>query len=541
MTRLSSRRLPPSLKGRGWGWVHFRIMARPPRANPPPTPPFQGGEKYHRNSSRCASASLALFVAGCTAGPNYHVPEGAVANAPAAAGPFVNSIEPAFASEALPDHWWRLYDDPRLDAYIQEALAANTDLRAADANLRRAAYAIREAQSARTVATTIEGQAEQTRLGGIDALDVAGSSYAVGGGLTYPLDLAGGIKRSIEAARADAQAVEATRDQVRVTVAASVARNYVGVCSANRSIAAAEHVVAVQRTTLNAITRLFRGGRDTAFDVTRAQAAVDQSLATIPTIVAQRQAGLYAIAALMGRPTANFPRELIDCPTPPEIRRPLPIGDGAALIRRRPDIRSAERSLAAATASIGVATAALYPQVSLGAAIGIAGPFTTIGTAESWGGNIGPSVSWSFPNQIAVRARISEAGAAAEAASARFDGAVLTALQGTETALSAYAREIEHDRALARARDSAAKAVDQANRLFTFGRTDLLSLLTVQSNLATAETALAASQATLADDQVNVFLQLGGGWEDQAPIPSTAPHLKGALKTLPQLSPNSSR
>ena len=150
-------------------------------------------------------------------------------------------------------------------------------------------------------------------------------------------------------------------------------------------------------------------------------------------------------------------------------------------------------------------------------------------------------MSWSFPNQIAVRARISEAGAAAEAASAHFDGTVLTALQQTETALSAYAREIEHDRALARARDSAARAVDQANRLFTFGRTDLLSLLTVQSNLATAETALAASQATLADDQVNVFLQLGGGWEDQQPIASAAPHLKGALKTLPQVSPNISR
>ena len=504
-------------------------------------PPFQGGRKYRRNRRRWAFASFALLVAGCTAGPNYHVPEGATAKAPAATGPFVNSVEPAFSGAPLPTRWWHLYDDARLDGYIQEALAANTDLRAADANLRRAAFAIREAQSARTIGTTIEGQAEQTRFGGIDALDVAGTSYALGAGLTYPLDLAGGIRRSIEAARADAQAVEATRDQIRVTVAASVARNYVGVCSANRSIAAAEHVVAVQRTTLNAITRLFHGGRDTAFDVTRAQAAVDQSLASIPPIVAERQAGLYAIAALMGRPTANFPRELIDCPAPPEIRRPLPIGDGGALIRRRPDIRSAERSLAAATASIGVATAALYPQVSLGAMIGIAGPFSTIGTAESWGGNIGPAVSWSFPNQIAVRARISEAGAAAEAASAQFDGTVLTALQQTETALSAYAREIEHDRALARARDSAAKAVDQANRLFTFGRTDLLSLLTVQSNLATAETALAASQGALADDQVSVFLALGGGWEGQAETAPSLPLPKHGLKSVPQVSPNSSR
>jgi len=491
---------------------------------------------------RAAVALLpALVVAGCTAGPNYHVPDAATVNAPAANGAFVNSIEPAFAQTPLPDRWWHLYDDPRLDAYVQEALAANTDLRAADANLRRAAYAIREAQAARTIGTSFESEVQQTQAGGIDALDAPGTSYALGAALTYPLDLAGGIRRSIESARASAESVEATRDQVRVTVAASVARNYVGVCSANRSIAAAQHVVAVQRSTLNAITRLFRGGRDTAFDVTRAQAAVDQSLATIPPIVAQRQAGLYAIAALMGRPVAKFPIELATCPTPPAIRRLLPIGDGTALIRRRADIRSAERSLAAATASIGVATAQLYPQVSLGAAAGIAGPFSTFGTAASWGGNIGPSVTWSFPNNIAVRARISEAGAAADAASARFDGTVLTALQQTETALSAYAREIEHDRALAQARDSAARAVDQANRLFTFGRTDLLSLLTVQSNLATAETALAASQGALADDQVSVFLALGGGWEGQAETAPSLPLPKHGLKSVPQVSPNSSR
>jgi NodT family efflux transporter outer membrane factor (OMF) lipoprotein len=484
---------------------------------------------------------LALAVASCTAGPNYHVPERAVAEAPAANGAFVNSIEPAFSQVPLPDRWWHLYDDSRLDAYVEEALAANTDLRAADANLRRAAYAIRETQAARTIGTTFEGQIEQTQAGGIDALDAPGTSYALGAALSYPLDLAGGIRRSIESAKANAEAVEATRDQVRVTVAAAVARNYVGVCSANRSIAAAQRVVAVQRSTLTAITRLFRGGRGTAFDVTRAQAAVDQSEATIPTIVAQRQAGLYAIAALMGRPVADFPRELATCPTPPVIRRPLPIGDGAALIRRRADIRAAERSLAAATAGIGVVTAQLYPQVSLGASAGIAGPFSAFGTKESWGGNIGPLISWSFPNQIAVHARIAEAGAAADAASAKFDGTVLTALQQTETALASYAREIEHDAALARARNSAAKAVDQANRLFTFGRTDLLSLLTVQSNLATAETALAASQATLADDQVSVFLALGGGWEGQAETSPSLPLPAHGLKAMPQVSPNSSR
>jgi outer membrane protein TolC len=203
--------------------------------------------------------------------------------------------------------------------------------------------------------------------------------------------------------------------------------------------------------------RLFQGGRNTAFDATRAQTAVNQSAAAIPPIVAQRQAALYALAALLGRPVANYPRELQNCPAPPDLREPLPIGDGVALIRRRSDVRAAERSLAVATAAIGVETAQLYPQVSIGGALGFAGPFSTIGSASSFGGNIGPLVSWTFPNLSVAHARIAEAGAAAEAADARFDGAVLTALQQTETALDTYVREIAHNRELVQARNSAAK------------------------------------------------------------------------------------
>ncbi|MDB6100894.1 MAG: transporter [Gammaproteobacteria bacterium] len=456
---------------------------------------------------------LTLATANCTVGPNYHVPAHATANAPSANGAFVNGGEAAFAKAPQSDHWWRLYDDPRLDSYVREALAANTDLRAADANLRRATFAIREAQAAQTVSTVISGSAADTRADGIDIRSFPGYSYALGGAVSYPLDLAGGIRREVEATRVDAEAVQASRDEVRVTVAAAITRNYVTVCSANRSRAAAERVVAIERQTLDEVRRLFYGGRATAFDVTRAQTPVDQSAAAIPPIIAQRQAALYALAALMGRPVASYPRELEDCPEPPDLREPLPVGDGAALIRRRGDVRAAERNLAAATAAIGVETAQLYPQVSIGGALGFAGPFSTIGSGSHFGGNIGPLVSWTFPNRSAARARIAEVGAAAEAADARFDGAVLLALQQTETALNAYVREIDHHRILRQARDSAAEASSQATTLFRFGRTEILNVLTAEASLATAETAVAASDEALADDQANVFLALGGGWE----------------------------
>jgi len=174
---------------------------------------------------------------------------------------------------------------------------------------------------------------------------------------------------------------------------------------------------------------------------------------------------------------------------------------------------AAERSLAAATAAIGVETAQLYPQVSIGGALGFAGLFSTIGSGSHFGGNFGPLVSWTFPNRSAAHARIAEAGAAADAADARFDGAVLLGLQQTETALNAYVREIDHHRVLRQARDSAAEASSQATTLFRFGRTEILNVLTAEANLATAETAVAASDEALADDQANVFLALGGGWE----------------------------
>jgi NodT family efflux transporter outer membrane factor (OMF) lipoprotein len=338
-------------------------------------------------------------------------------------------------------------------------------------------------------------------------------SYSLGFDVSYPLDLAGGIRRAIESAGADAEAVRAARDQVRVTVAAAVARSYAAACSANVTLAATRRVLDIQRQSLNVEQRLQRGGRGTAFDVTRARTAVDQSAASLPAIVAERQAELYRLGALLGRAPADYPREVEGCQQPPALKALLPIGDGQALLRRRPDIRQSERNLAAATAQIGVATAQLYPQVSLGGSVGTAGPIRLLANRDTFSASIGPLVSWSWPNRSIARARIGQAGAAADTAAAQFDGTVIEALRQTETALSAYAREIDRNRALAAARDDADRATAQANRLFRFGRTGFLDVLTAQASLATAEATLAQSKATLIDRQVDVFLALGGGWE----------------------------
>jgi NodT family efflux transporter outer membrane factor (OMF) lipoprotein len=466
-----------------------------------------------------------LLLAGCTAGPDYHVPDKAMVKSPSANRPFVAGQEKAFDQAPLPDRWWTLYDDPRLDGYVQEALAANTDLRAADANLRRASDVVRQVEAGRTVQTQIGAAAFDARVGGYTLtvpLDLPYSAE-LDATVSYPLDLAGGIRRGIEAARDDAEATRAARDQVRVTVAAAVTRSYADVCTANVTLAATQHVLAIENSTLNSMQRLFKGGRGTSFDVTRARAAADKSAAAIPEVLAARQASLFELAVLMGRAPADYPREIEGCATPPTLRRPLPIGDGTALLRRRPDIRASERQLAAATAGIGVETARLYPQVALTGSAGFANSLANFATSASFGGFAGPLISWAFPNRKLIHAQIAAAGDAADAASAQFDGTVIDALRQTETALSAYAREIDRDAALEKARDDAARSTDQANRLFRFGRTDVLSVLTVQSQLAEAEATLASSRATLVDRQINVFLALGGGWEDTAPAKAPSP------------------
>ncbi len=458
-------------------------------------------------------ALLPLALSACTMGPNYHLPEKSVAAAPGALQPFSATEDGVTVNAPLPEKWWQLYNDPRLDVLVEQALAANTDLRAADANLRRAAAVVKQSEAGKLVQTTTSGGIDLSRASGTGYSLPGILGYDAGVGASLPLDLAGKIRRGIEAARADEEVAKAARDDVRVAVAAAMARAYAGVCAANYSLATNRHVVELQRQTVDVTRRLQRGGRGTAFDVTRAQAAVEQSAATLPAFEAKRQANLFLIATLLGKVPGDYPTDIANCTAIPRLSTPLPVGDGTALIRRRPDIRAAERLLAADTALVGVAMADLYPQVSLGGLLGIGGPFKSFGGGDSFGFSLGPLISWTFPNRPVVKAKIEAANAQVDADLASFDGTVLGALREVETALNAYARNRDEMQALTRARDSAAKATEQAGRLFRFGRSDFLSLLDTQRSLASAEATLASSQVQLINDQIDIFLALGGGWQ----------------------------
>lgn len=462
---------------------------------------------------------LSAALAGCAAvGPDYQVPAGSVATRPGAQAPFAEAREGVFQRDQVPGHWWRLYNDPVLDGLVEKALAANTDLRVASANLERAQAAVRETEAQQQPSLGVNASPTFGHVSGLQemapGIDPPNRwSYSAGASMSYQVDLFGQIRRAVEAAGADAQAAQAAYDATRVTVAAETARAYANLCSAGMQLASAEHSVKVQQESLDAVSRLQRAGRGTALDVSRARSQLEQLRAGLPPFQAQQRTALYRLAALTGQTPAEIPTTLLQCAAAPQLSETIPVGDGAALLRRRPDIRQAERALAAATARIGVATADLYPKITLGLSGASGGPAAMFGDRGTFSWSVGPLISWTLPNTGAVQARIAEAEANTKAAVARFDASVLNALRETESALVVYARQLDRQAALQAARDQAAQAASQARQLFQYGKTDYLTVLDAERTLASNESALAAGQAELSNDQIAVFLALGGGWE----------------------------
>lgn len=462
---------------------------------------------------RAVSVALAaMLAAGCAAGPDYRSP---LPGAPAQT-PLVGAAAPVYSPDEPPREWWRLYDDPALDAAVDEALAANTDLRVAAANLARAQAFLRGARSERLPSTALSAGSttgRQNVVGQGAPISFEDTVYTVGLDASYPLDLFGRVRRAIEAASADAESAQAAYDVVRTIVAAETARAYADACAAAFELGVAESSTALQRESLALTERLLDAGRGTALDVSRAAAQLEQTRAQMPTLEARRTAALYRLAVLQGRPPAEFPPEAGSCETVPALSAPLPVGDGATLLARRPDVRQAERALASATARIGVAVADLRPRIDINASAGaVALDAGDLDESDASRWSIGPLLSFSFPNRAAARARLAAAEADAEAALATFDGTWLEALRETETALADYARELERRDALASARGHAAEAARLANLRFDAGQVSFLDVLQAELVLAEAEAALARSEARTVELQIALFLALGGGW-----------------------------
>jgi NodT family efflux transporter outer membrane factor (OMF) lipoprotein len=457
-------------------------------------------------------------LAGCAVGPDYHPPK----PIEGAEGPLVSTSPTAETTREPPDAWWELYRDETLDRFLKEAFAANTDLKIAAANLTASRAVLQAARAGRYPQTLANVGATYGRDAGTDEiLEIVGHApesiwvYDTILDVSYEIDLFGRVRRSIEAATADAATVAAARDVVKITVAAETARAYGQICALGEQINVAHHSLDVVSHELEITTNREQAGAGSQFDVVRAQELVAQVRASIPPLEGQRRAALFQLAALLGRPPSKAPVEAEKCVLPPGVSDLIPVGDGTMLLKRRPDVREAEQRLAAATARIGVSTADLYPQIELKGLIGgVSSELNELTTNKgiTWG--VGPSISWAFPNQAVPRARVRQAKANAAAALAGFDGVVLQALRETEQALTTYRSELDRRQALSEAQERARKAFSMAHDQFLAGSVSNLDLLTSEQTLICADAAVAASDSALIQDQIGLFKALGGGWRN---------------------------
>ena len=462
--------------------------------------------------TRLIASAAPLALAACAA-------VGAAPSAPqipaAAQAPFVGSSTPGVSEADAEAQWWRLYNDPVLDKLIEQALTANKDIGIAIANVDIARASLRATRGERLPQTDVSAGAQYGRPSGLDRLPGQHADWALSTGLdiSYEVDLFGRVRHDIEAARSDVGAAEADRDAVQVSVAAETARAYADILTSKRQLEVAQHTVDLLDESVRLSAKRFDAGRTSKLDLVRISSLRDQQRARVPDFQAALDSATFRLATLTGhtpgdRPITEAGDKLL------ELARPIPVGDGRALLARRPDVRAAERRLAASSARVGVATADLYPRITLGGSLATsATTLASLFTGGALGALVGPLLSWTIPNQTAARAKIAGAQAQSRADLARFDKTVLTALEETETALSRYGNEIQRRQSLERARDSAGQAERITRAQLREGRADSLAVLDAERTLAQTEADLADADARLVDDQVDLFRALGGGWQ----------------------------
>jgi NodT family efflux transporter outer membrane factor (OMF) lipoprotein len=468
-----------------------------------------------KHRARLLTMGMGLLLSACTVvGPDYKLPDDAAVNRPDLQGELAGSSTNV-VSAPVPADWWRLYHDPKLDELVGQALVSSTDLRVAAANLQRARFQMSEADAA--------GGWSGTAKAGAQRLQESGQAYLlpekvpvanvgdVGLTTSYQFDLFGVLQRGIEAAQANA--TQAAADTARITLVADVVRAYTQVCAANEERNIALHSLDLQKQSLSLTQRLRDAGRGDETQVTRSQTQFRSLRADLPRYEAAQKSALYRLSMLLARPLNQLPKGVAECAELPHIAQVMPVGDGAALLKRRPDVRQAERRLAMSTAAIGVATGELYPDISIGATVGTVGILDELGdpSTNRWG--FGGVINWTIPSNGA-RARIHIAEASNQVALARFDGVVLNAIREAQTGLSQYTALLQRRDALIETEESARQAADQTHRFFLAGRESFLADLQATRTYTDITAQLAAANTQVAMGQIDLFLALGGGWEN---------------------------
>jgi multidrug efflux system outer membrane protein len=508
--------------------------------------------------------TIALLLAGCEVGPNYKKPDVPVESEYGELSDGSTTQPSRMSARQIPiTQWWANFRDPQLDSLVERALKQNLNLQQAESRVRQARYqrsviasglfpnvdataGYQHARGSKNIALPLGGSGGASSssggasssanpilrpqvssnstsappggpqsplgLGGLPGVDT--DLYQAGFDATYEFDIFGGTRRSLEAAGADTQAAIEDRRSVLVSMLGEVARTYIELRGYQRQLAIAQATLTSERDTLEIIIERRRAGLVSDLDVAEQTSQLSNTEAVIPGLVAQVHQSIHALSILLGENPDALMEELESSAPLPPVPPEVPIGLPSDLLRRRPDIRRAERQLAAASARVGVATADLFPRFSITGQLGLDSSHAdSLFDLNSRYYLISPGVRWPIFDAGKIRSNISLQNELTRQAALSYQLAILQALRDVEDAIANYRQEQIRHVSLANSAKFDRDAVGLAQEQYRQGVTDFLRVLDAERSLYSAEDSLAQSDRAIAADLVALYKALGGGWE----------------------------
>ena len=463
------------------------------------------------------AALLALI--GCTVGPDYQKPE---IKAPEAWSPQTGAKVSKDSADLAA--WWTSFGDSTLDSLVARAIATNLDLELAAARIREARAQAGIAQADFLPQLSASGSATKSRFSENGRFPVAKpvqNYFSAGWDASWEIDVFGGTRRANEAAMAEVEASIEDRRAVLVSLLGEVARAYVDVRGNQRLAGVVRRNIASARATLDLTRTRLRGGLGTELDVARAETQLASTESQLPQAERSIRIAIHRLGVLLAKDPGALAAELekeAPIPAPPAQ---LLVGVPSDVLTRRPDLRRAERKLAAANARIGVATAELYPKFSLTGAFGLESvDASDFAKAASRAWSVGPTVRWRIFEGGRLLAGIEVEDARTQQALLIYRQSILSALEEVENAIVNYLRSWDHRRSLETAAAAAKKSVELAGNLYSNGLTSFLDVLEAERGLYDSEQRLAESEASVSLYMVALYKALGGGWENEPVLSS---------------------
>lgn len=451
---------------------------------------------------------IAVFgLAGCVVGPDYVPPAEEVVPQ------YVHASDTTLSSTAIETEWWKTFDDPLLVDLIELALQQNRDLQVASQNLLIARARLGDTEWQRYPGTELGGEASRTKT----SQEVSSvnrpreNRYTSNLNISWEIDVFGRVRRLVESGQAEAEASAEDLRDVQVMVVADVADQYLSLRAAQQRLRVAQENADVQQQTLELAQALVEGGVGNAVDTELARAQQATTLATIPVLQADIQQSIHRLSVLSGQRPGFLQEKLAPVQPLPSAPQTFSIGTPYRLLQRRPDVRAAERRLAAQTALVGVAVADLYPRFDLTGLLGLAARdigSLTASSAETW--RIGLGVTWPAFDLPRARIAVDIAEAETQAQLARYQQSVLLALEEVETALVRYLRNRERLGYLQTAAEASQQAAGLSRDRFQAGASGFLTVLEAETRRLEAEDRLALGQAEMGLSVITLFRALGG-------------------------------